>query len=162
MAIVLLHWTEHLLQAHQVYVQGMPRPQALGGLGMVFPWLVSSEGLHYTYALVMLAGLILLRPGFTGRARARWNLALGIQVWHHFEHFLLLSQVVLHANILGRAAPTSILQLFFPRMELHLFYNALVFIPMVVAVYYHLNPPASDRDKPACSCARVKVADVTA
>jgi hypothetical protein len=153
MVIVVAHWAEHIFQAHQVYVQGIARPKALGALGSVWPWLISSEGLHYTYALIMLAGLILLRPAFTGRARSRWTLALGIQIWHHFEHLLLLTQVALGANLLGRAAPTSILQIFFPRMELHLFYNALVFIPMVIAVIYHFRPPATD-PKPTCSCAR--------
>jgi hypothetical protein len=35
----------------------------------------------------------------------------------------------------GNAVPTSILQLWFPRLELHLFYNTVVFVPMVVAMY---------------------------
>ena len=40
LAIVILHWTEHLFQAAQIWILGMPRPQALGALGYVFPWLV--------------------------------------------------------------------------------------------------------------------------
>ena len=36
--------------------------------------------------------------------------------------------------------PTSIAQLVFPRVELHLFYNTIVTIPMVVAMFYHLRP----------------------
>src|SRR4051795_13137117 len=87
--IVLAHWVEHILQAIQIFALGWPRPQARGALGLVFPWLVSSETLHYGYAVVMLIGLILLRPSFSGRARTWWNVALGIQVWHHFEHLLL-------------------------------------------------------------------------
>ena len=31
-----------------------------------------------------------------------------------------------------------------PRVELHLFYNTIVFIPMVVAMYYHMFPTRSD------------------
>jgi hypothetical protein len=45
------------------------------------------------------------------------------------------------------------LQLVFPRVELHLFYNSVVFIPMVIAMYYHLFPSENDREKMTCSCA---------
>ena len=69
MVIVLAHWAEHLLQAFQIYALGWPVPEARGALGYFFPWLVKSETLHYGYALVMLAGLWLLRSGFTGVAR---------------------------------------------------------------------------------------------
>jgi hypothetical protein len=34
----------------------------------------------------------------------------------------------------GAKEPTSVLQLFFPRIELHLFYNSVVTIPIVVAM----------------------------
>src|SRR6476661_5871744 len=54
MFIVLAHWAEHLAQAYQVYVLGWPRPKAGGFLGLFYPWLVSSELLHYGYAIVML------------------------------------------------------------------------------------------------------------
>ena len=84
---------------------------------MPFPWLVKQEWLHYGYALVMLIGLIILRPGFVGRARTWWTIALAIQVWHHFEHLLLLIQAQTHTYLLGRKEPTSLLQLFFPRVE---------------------------------------------
>ena len=88
----------------------------------------------------MLVGLIILRPGFVGQSRIWWTVALGIQVWHHFEHLILLVQAQTGKHLLGRPVPTSILQLEFPRVELHLFYNALVFIPMMVAVYLHRHP----------------------
>src|SRR6202166_5273871 len=84
MAIVLAHWGEHLAQAYQIWVMGWPRPKANGILGLWYPWLIKSEALHYGYALVMLAGLWLLRPGFTGvRDRRWWTIALGIQFFHH-------------------------------------------------------------------------------
>ena len=76
MAIVLAHWAEHLLQAFQIYVLGWPVPAARGLLGYFYPWLIKSEALHYGYALVMLAGLWLLRPGFTGV-----HAGLGIDWW---------------------------------------------------------------------------------
>jgi hypothetical protein len=111
LAIVLAHWAEHVAQAYQMYVLHWTMPQALGMLGLWFPWLVSSETLHYGYALVMLAGLWLLRPGFTGPARPWWNLAFGLQVWHHFEHALLLSQLIAGHNLFHGAMPMSIGQL---------------------------------------------------
>src|SRR5262245_56604351 len=64
MVVVLAHWAEHLAQAYQVYALHWPRPQAGGVLGLFFPWLVSTEVMHYGYALVMLVGLWTLRSGF--------------------------------------------------------------------------------------------------
>jgi len=150
--IVLAHWAEHIVQAFQIWGLGWSRPQARGVLGMPFPWLVKQEWLHYGYALVMLIGFIVLRHGFTGRSRAWWTVALGIQIWHHFEHLLLLGQALLGVNLAGKAAPTSILQLIVPRVELHLFYNAVVFLPMVVAMYVHLRPTRREYEAMSCSC----------
>ncbi len=101
----------------------------------------------------MLVGLILLRPGFTGRAKGWWTAALVIQVWHHLEHLLLLVQALTGSYLLGRAVPTSVLQLFAPRVELHLFYNAVVFIPMVVAMVLHRRPTPQEKAGMTCSCA---------
>src|SRR5687768_18241132 len=72
MVIVLAHWAEHFLQTFQIYVLGWPVPQARGALGLIFPWLVSSELLHYGYAIVMLIALWLLRSGFVGKLESRW------------------------------------------------------------------------------------------
>jgi hypothetical protein len=153
LAIVLAHWAEHLLQAFQIYALGWPAPQARGLLGHFFPWLVSSELLHYLYALVMLAGLWLLRPGFSGLLDRRWwTIALAIQFFHHIEHFLLQMQAVVGTNLFDRPVPTSLVQLWVPRVELHLFYNTIVFIPMMVGMYFHLFPP--DAKHQQCSCGR--------
>jgi hypothetical protein len=154
MFIVIAHWAEHLAQAYQIYGMGMHRQHALGALGMVFPWLVTSEWLHYGYALIMLIGLIVLRPAFVGTARVWWTIALAIQVWHHFEHLLLLGQVLTKTTLFGAAAPTSIIQLVVPRVELHLFYNAVVFVPMMIAVFYHMYPPVKEMHTSTCNCAR--------
>lgn len=152
--IVVSHWAEHLLQALQIWVLDWSRPQARGGLGLLFPWLVKSEWLHYWYAVAMLVGLVILRPAFVGRARRWWDIALAIQFWHHFEHALLLFQVaVLHHNLFGSKVPTSIVQLFVPRVELHLFYNAVVTIPMLIAMWYHLFPSREEAQKMTCTCA---------
>jgi hypothetical protein len=154
MVIVLAHWAEHVTQAIQIYALNWPRPQAKGALGLWLPWLVTSEWLHYGYAVVMMVVLIALRPAFVGRARTWWSAAMWIQVWHHFEHLLLLLQALFGAYLLGAKVPTSILQLAFPasRVEIHLFYNAIVFIPMVVAMYYHLRPRPEERTLMQCSC----------
>src|SRR5262249_15841225 len=90
MVIVLAHRAEHVAQAYQIWVLDWPRPKARGLLGEVYPWLVTSEWLHYGYALVMIVALFLLRPGFVGRARTWWPVALVIQFWHHIEHLLVL------------------------------------------------------------------------
>jgi hypothetical protein len=154
MVIVLAHWAEHLLQAFQIYVLGWPVPQALGALGYFYPWLVKSEVMHYLYALVMLAGLWMLRPGFTGRTeRWWWTLSLAIQFFHHIEHAVLQAQAIAGTNLFDRPVATSLVQLWVPRVELHLFYNTIVFIPMIVAMYYHLFPPTADAGEPTCSCA---------
>lgn len=153
MVVVLAHWAEHLFQTFQIYVLGWPVPDARGVIGYFFPVLISSELLHYGYALVMLAGLWALRPGFSGLEDRRWwSIALAIQFFHHVEHFLLQGQYLLGQNLFDRPVPTSIAQLWVPRVELHLFYNTIVFIPMIVAMYYHLFPPAEAR-RPACTCA---------
>lgn len=154
MVIVIGHWAEHLAQAFQVYSLHWHRQHAGGALGLVFPWLVASEWLHYGYALVMLIGLVLLRPGFVGRGRRWWTIALMIQIWHHFEHLLLLGQALSGTGLFGATAPTSLLQLLFPRMELHLFYNAVVFVPMLIAMLYHRYPSGRELHSTVCSCAR--------
>jgi len=154
MVIVIAHWAEHIAQAIQIWGLGWARPRAKGILGLWFPWLVTSEWLHYGFALVMLIGLIVLRHGFVGRARSWWNAAMWIQVWHHFEHLLLLVQALTGAYLLGKSQPTSVLQLAFPsaRVEIHLFYNAMVTIPMAIGMYYHLRPKPEERSLMRCSC----------
>jgi len=152
MLIVLAHWAEHLVQAYQIYVMGWPRPKALGLVGLWYPKLIQTETLHYGYALVMLIGIWVLRKGFTGRARTWWTIALVIQFWHHIEHFLLIYQATTHHNFWHKPVPCSVLQLFFPRVELHLFYNTIVFIPMVIGMYYHMFPPENESRNMNCTC----------
>lgn len=155
MVVVLAHWVEHLVQAFQIWALGWSRPESRGFVGGVWPWLVSSEWLHFGYAIVMLIGLVLLRPGFSGAARSWWNAALGIQIWHFFEHFLLLMQAQAQHPFLSADKPTSVIQLVFPRVELHLFYNAVVFTPMVVAVYLQFRARRRDRAAPGTPPAAV-------
>lgn len=155
MLVVLGHWAEHLAQAVQIYWLGWPRPKANGVLGLWYPWLVGSELLHYGYAVVMLIGIWVLRKGFTGTSRKWWTVALVIQFWHHIEHALLQGQVLFGHNLFGSPIPLSVLQIAFPtaRVEIHLFYNAVVFVPMMIGMYYHMFPPADEELNVSCTCA---------
>lgn len=137
LAITVAHWVEHISQAIEIFVLGWPRPVSLGAVGLAFPVLVSSEWLHYLFALITLMALIVLRPAFDGRAALFWNAALIIQVWHHFEHLLLIGQALSRTTLFGSPVPTSIIQLVFPRVELHLAYNLIVFVPMIIAMRLH-------------------------
>ena len=51
---------------------------------------------------------------------------------------------------MGSPVPISILQMWIPRVELHLFYS-VVFIPMVLGMYYHMFP-SKDEAGAACTC----------
>ena len=63
-----------------------------------------------------------------------------IQTWHYIEHVLLMGQYLSGYYLFGAPHQISILQLWFPRAELHFAYNLLVFIPMVIGVHYYLQP----------------------
>jgi hypothetical protein len=151
--IVIAHWAEHLVQAAQIWVLGWPTSRANGVLGVPFPWLIKTEWLHYGFAVVMLAFLWFLKDGFTGRSRRFWIIALAIQFWHHIEHLLLLLQAMIGVNFFGADMRTSVLQTFFPRVELHLFYNAIVTIPMIIAIVLHRNANEAERAAASCTCA---------
>jgi hypothetical protein len=132
--VMIAHWLEHIVQAYQVFALGYERHHALGLLGQFYPWLVHSEWMHFGYAVLTYLGLIALRQGFTGQALSWWNAACLIQTWHLFEHTLLFIQAQSGVNFWGASTPTSVLQVIFPRIELHLFYNSVVTIPVVVAM----------------------------
>jgi hypothetical protein len=154
MVVVALHWVEHLVQAWQAFVLHWSRPMSMGLLGLYYPWLMKSEVLHYGFAVVMLVFLWVLRKGFTGRSHTWWMISFWLQFWHHIEHGLLFYQAQTGQYLFGGTVPTSIGQIWIPRIELHLIYNTLVFVPMMVAMYYHMNPPAGEAAVPKCTCAR--------
>jgi len=58
--------------------------------------------------------------------------------------------------------PTSLIQLWIPRVELHLIYNTIVFVPMMIAMYYHMFPSRSDEAGMMCTCAVRPQAALTA
>jgi len=152
--IVIAHWGEHIAQAYQVWVMHWPMAKAGGILGLFYPWLVKSEVLHYSYALVMLIGLWVLRKGFSGLSYKWWMAAFWIQFWHHIEHLALLIQATTHHYWFHAMMPVSFVQaLGVPRMELHLVYNTIVTIPMVIGMYYHMFPRAGEEQHALCNCA---------
>ncbi len=153
MAIVLAHWAEHLVQAAQIYLMGWPVPDSRGLLGQWFPWLVDTETLHYGFAIIMLVGLWVLRSGFVGRSYKWWMIAFWVQFWHHFEHALLQGQTIFQHNLFNSPVPVSIVQLWIRRPELHLIYNTVVFIPMVIAMFVHIFPTAEEEEHHKCMCA---------
>lgn len=113
----------------------MPPEESLGVLGLWFPGVATSEWLHYVYNALVLGGLLLIRGRFHGRASLWWNVAICIQLWHHIEHAILLGQSASGNNLFGARAPSSVLQLIVPRVELHLAYNALVTVPIALALW---------------------------
>jgi hypothetical protein len=151
---ILFHMSEHFVQIVQLYVLQLDRSAAQGIVGIWFPAAVQSEVLHFGFAVFTLTGLVLLRPAFDERARFWWSVALAIEFWHQFEHVTLLFQRVTGAFFFGEAVPTSIVQVLVPRAELHLTYNSLVFVPMVIAVFAHLYPGASAQITSICGCCR--------
>ncbi len=148
-ALMVAHWLEHGVQAYQVYALGYDRHHAGGILGQIFPWLMHSEWLHFTYAILTFAGLLMLRPVFAGRALRWWNIALLIQAFHLLEHTLLFAQAQGGFRLFGASEPSSILQVFFPRIELHLFYNSVVTVPIVVAMFLHMRSGTQQRTSAA-------------
>ena len=144
LALVAAHMAEHVVQMAQL-AMGVPRAQALGLLGLAWPWLVRSEALHYAYAMATLVGLLVLRPGFRGGARRAWTVAIVLAVWHHVEHAVILAQAVTGQYLYGAGAPMSLLQLLLPRAELHMAYNVMVTLPLGVAAWLHLRAPRPAR-----------------
>lgn len=108
--------TEKLAQMSQRYLLGFPEAYARGLLGHAFPWLARSAWLDHVCAGVMLAGLVVLRFAFTGRALWWWTAALVAQLWHHFESMVVPAGVTVYP------------------VGMHLVYNVTAFALMVIAM----------------------------
>lgn len=131
---IVFHAFEHVLQIYQLLVLQWARPDSGGLLGLWAPELLRSELLHFGYNLFQLVGLVVLLRGFTGLAQRWWITALIIQTWHFIEHAVMLAQAHSGMYLFDASKPTSLLEVLLPRIELHFLYNALVFVPTVVAV----------------------------
>lgn len=140
--VVLGHFAEHVVQAYQVYILRW-HPRVAGGLlGLYYPSLAQNEVLHIAYNSAQLTGLILLLAGFRRSSKAAqrwWNVALVAQSWHFFEHVLLQVQYLTGSYLFGAARQTSLLELFFPRVPLHLAYNLVALVPTAIAIGFYLR-----------------------
>jgi hypothetical protein len=120
---------------------GWPRPQAGGVLGLWFPFLISSEILHYGYAIVMLIGIWMLRKGFTGLSRKWWTVALVIQFWHHIEHLLDVFQGNIDVEEIAHRVDEDVLRLLpLQRTDEHLRLQREFKTVLVVGVPCRLQP----------------------
>ncbi len=140
MAIVSVHFFEHLTQIYQVHVLGLTPREAGGLFGEVLPNLVANESLHMIYNTLQLTGLILLAYGFrkSRAARGWWIAAIVAQTWHWLEHAFLQVQYLTGHYFYGAIKQMSVLERFFPRVELHFAYNLSVVVPTVVALTVYL------------------------
>lgn len=108
--ICLIHFLEHCFQIAQIHLFNLPRADSLGLVGHFFPELIRNRVLHFDIALFMQVGFMLF--GFD-------SVTLILQALHLFEHTLQL------------AFNWSIGEIWFPRAELHFYYNLIVGIAMV-------------------------------
>jgi hypothetical protein len=134
--LMIAHWAEHIVQAYQVWVLHMPRACAMGILGMKYPALMKGEWLHWGFALLTLGFISALNSGFGDVARKWWIAAYWFSLFHCIEHSFLFVQAQTHVYAFGRSEPTSFIQYFIPRIELHLFYNSVITILVSIAMYY--------------------------
>lgn len=135
-ALMIAHWLEHIFQAYQVYVLHMNRMCALGMLGMKYPWLVRTESLHFVFAWLTFVMFYFAGIGYFSSQSAikLWILGWAASFFHLVEHSLLFAQAVTHHYMFGATQPTSLLQQFFPRIELHLFYNSIITLLMILSL----------------------------
>ena len=89
------------------------------------------------------------RGGLAVADRSRWHPVLPPHRARLLQRPVRIS--LGHSTCSDRPYPTSLVQLWVPRVELHLFYNTIVFIPMIVAMYFQMFPPPSK--KMSCTCA---------
>ncbi len=139
LVLIVGHFAEHVLQIIQAGILGWPRAEAGGLLGLWTPQLLTNESLHFSYNLMQLVGLLALSYQVTGRARVWWRIAIVMQLWHFFEHFLLQSQWLTGIFLFDATRQSGIGELVLPRLELHFIYNALVFVPTMIGVFCYVR-----------------------
>jgi len=145
LVLIVGHFAEHVLQLFQAAVLAWPRAEAGGLLGLWTPQLLTNESLHFSYNLMQLLGLLVLSYHVTARARTWWRIAIIVQLWHFFEHFLLQSQWLTGIFLFNAAKQMGIGELLVPRLELHFIYNALVFVPTIIGVYLYVRDELNKR-----------------
>lgn len=137
LAIGAVHESEHVIQVVQRYLLGDPRGNGL--LGSV----VDIEPLHVAYNLAYFVALVWVAravrtPITADRIAARsLELALTLQLWHVFEHYVKIAQYLAFGHVNGTggifgAGPGGLIPAV-PVPILHFVYNTAVFVPLVIA-----------------------------
>ena len=135
LTLITAHFFEHVVQMLQLYILHWPRAQCLGLLGLKYPMLVHNELLHFTFAVITLLGLFLFKP-VSAQAYRWWNNTINVSIFHLGEHSLLLYQYITKNYLFGGTTPTAIGQIWFPRLELHFFYNLIISVFLTIFIYY--------------------------
>ena len=116
LAIVIVHWVEHIFQAAQIWILGMPRPEALGALGLrvSLAGQVRGDALHLRGPDVRRPGPAATRlPRHRARrgGRRRWASRAGTCS----STRSCSSRRPSGQNLFGSPVPTSVLQQYVPR-----------------------------------------------
>lgn len=123
------HALEHIVQGLQVFVLGVPRPQAGGILGSAidFPWVHFTYNFFYFIALAWATAWAFGLGGFRRFDRwAMWVLiiAAGIQTYHAGEHIVQITQEA----AVGTPRPPGFIGLFQDNVIVHLLLNVVEWI----------------------------------
>lgn len=123
------HAMEHIVQSLQVFVFGVPRPQAGGLLGSAidFPWVHFTYNFVYFIALAWATAWAFGLGGF--RRFDRWALwvliiAAGIQTYHAGEHVIQITQEL----AVGTARPPGFIGFFQDNVVVHLVLNVVEWV----------------------------------
>ena len=129
-----LHAMEHIAQTMQVFVFGVPRPQAGGLLGSAIDFPI----VHFVYNFVFFLFLLWSVAWAYGLGgfqkldrRAMWLLliAAGIQTYHAAEHVIQISQEA----AVGTARPPGFIGLFQDNIVVHMLLNVTVWVLPFIA-----------------------------
>lgn len=130
------HALEHIVQTLQIFVFGVPRPQAGGLLGSAFDFPMVHFVYNFTYFLA-LAWATAWAFGLGGFRRfdrlGMWVLiiAAGIQTYHAAEHVIQISQEA----AVGTARPPGFIGLFADNVIAHLTLNLVEWVLPFIAFW---------------------------
>ena len=140
------HVIEHIVQALQVFVFGVPEDDALGLLGYVLQFNGTEEWLHLAFNsvyLLSLYALILPLWRITPAVLPVWAFAVflaasvWVETWHMVEHGVIISNVIANG---GCPCPgIGDVALGLSDTILHLFYNGVAYAGVALALVFVLR-----------------------